>query len=138
MEKTESISRSPSETQAAGERLGNGAGPGDCFLLFGDLGAGKTQFVKGMAKGLGVEEWEYVVSPSFTVMNHYEGRLPLCHVDLYRVEGQEVEDLQVEEFLEKGVVVVEWAERGTWWPGVVKVQIEVLDEDERKITVVRE
>ncbi len=138
MDRTEFISRSPSETRTAGEKVGEAAGPGECVLLFGELGAGKTQFVKGMAKGLGVEEWEYVVSPSFTVMNHYEGRLPLCHVDLYRVEGQEVEDLHIEEFLERGVVVVEWAERGTWWPGVVEVHIEVLDEDERKITVVRE
>ncbi len=65
--------------------------------------------VKGIARGIGVVDWEYVVSPSFTIMNIYEGNLRLCHVDLYRIEGTEMDDLNLEEFLQKGIVVVEWA-----------------------------
>jgi tRNA threonylcarbamoyladenosine biosynthesis protein TsaE len=74
-----------------------------------ELGSGKTQLVKGIARGIGVVDWEYVVSPSFTIMNIYEGNLRLCHVDLYRIEGTEMDDLNLEEFLQKGIVVVEWA-----------------------------
>ena len=74
MERIEFTSKHPSETISIGEHIGKGASKGDLFLLFGELGAGKTQLVKGLAKGIGVEEWLYVLSPSFTLMNIYEGR----------------------------------------------------------------
>jgi len=138
MAKTEFISRSPSETWEIGEQIGRRARRGDLYAIYGDLGAGKTQFVKGIAKGLGVEDWLYVVSPSFTIMNIYEGNdTNLCHVDLYRIEDSEFEPLSIEEFLEDGVVAVEWAERAHWWNGIIQVDIEIMGEEERKITITR-
>lgn len=137
MGKTEFISRSPSETWEIGEGIGKSAKRGELYALFGELGAGKTQLVKGIAKGVGVEDWLYVVSPSFTIMNIYEGKgIALCHVDLYRIQESEFEPLSIDEFLEEGVVVVEWAERATWWDGIIQINIEVLGEEERKITMI--
>lgn len=135
MEKVEFISKSPSDTWDIGAHLGRHAQKGDVFLLFGELGAGKTQLVKGIARGLGVEDWEYVLSPSFTIMNIYEGRIDLCHVDLYRIEGNDVELLDLEEFIERGVTVVEWAERGSWQGNEITVSIEVIDEETRTIVL---
>ena len=137
MEKKEFISKSPSDTWDIGEYIGKRARPGDLYALYGELGAGKTQLVKGIARGIGVADWEYVVSPSFTIMNIYEGDLPLCHVDLYRIEGAEVDDLNLEEFLQKGIVVVEWAERGDWWNNNIEVRVENTGEKERKIVIIK-
>ncbi len=135
---TEFTSRSPSETWEIGERIGRKARRGDLYAIYGELGAGKTQFVKGIAKGLGVEDWLYVVSPSFTIMNIYEGKdINLCHVDLYRIEGIEFEPLSIKEFLDDGIVAVEWAERTNWWDGIIRVDIEIVGEEERKITLTR-
>jgi tRNA threonylcarbamoyladenosine biosynthesis protein TsaE len=138
MAKIEFTSKSPSETWEIGEQIGRKAKRGDLYAIYGELGAGKTQFVKGIAKGLEVEEWLYVVSPSFTIMNIYEGKdTSLCHVDLYRIDDSEFEPLSIEEFLEDGVVAVEWAERAHWWDGVIQVNIEIMGEEERKITITR-
>jgi tRNA threonylcarbamoyladenosine biosynthesis protein TsaE len=137
MEQTEYISKSPSDTWDIGEEIGRQVKEGEVYALYGDLGAGKTQLVKGIARGMGVKDWVYVVSPSFTLMNIYQGEKSLCHVDLYRIQGEEWESLHMEEYLEKGAVVVEWAERATWWNGVVKVYIESTGEEERRITMVR-
>jgi len=137
MERKEYISKSPFDTWDIGEYTGRNAKRGDLYTLYGELGAGKTQLVKGIARGLGVKDWLYVVSPSFTLMNNYEGSaLEMCHVDLYRIEGGEVEALQIEEFLRNGIVVVEWAERATWWNGAIRIEIEVTGEEERRITIV--
>jgi tRNA threonylcarbamoyladenosine biosynthesis protein TsaE len=139
MEKNEFTSKSPSETWDIGAFIGERAKRGDLYAIYGDLGAGKTQLVKGIARGIGVEDWLYVVSPSFTLMNIYEGKeMNLCHVDLYRIEGGECGSLNIEEFLDQGVVAVEWAERGVWWDGIIKVYIDGTGEEERKITVVRD
>ncbi|MCX5809371.1 MAG: tRNA (adenosine(37)-N6)-threonylcarbamoyltransferase complex ATPase subunit type 1 TsaE [Proteobacteria bacterium] len=136
MERKEFISKSPSETWDIGEYTGKNAKQGDLYALYGELGAGKTQFAKGIARGIGVKDWQYVVSPSYTLMNNYEGSaLDMCHVDLYRIEGGEIEALQIEEFLQSGIVVVEWAERATWWNGVIRVEIEVIGEEERRILI---
>ena len=135
MERIEFISRSPSETIAIGEHIGKHARVGDLFLLYGDLGAGKTQLVKGVAKGIGVEDWQYVLSPSFTIMNIYEGRIELCHVDLYRLEEGDVDGLDLDDFLERGIVVVEWAERFGAWQDAVKVSVDVRDEQQRMIVM---
>ena len=137
MEDREFISKSPSETWKIGEELGEIAKKGDFYALYGELGTGKTQLVKGIARGIGVKDWQYVVSPSFTIMNVYEGKFILCHVDLYRINGDEIEDFALEEFLENGIVVVEWAQRGKWDSTAIKVQIEATDGEERKITVSR-
>jgi tRNA threonylcarbamoyladenosine biosynthesis protein TsaE len=133
MERIEFISTSPSDTWDIGEHIGRGARPGDCYALYGDLGAGKTQLVKGIARGLDVPDWLYVVSPSFTLMNVYEGVCSLCHVDLYRIDGAEAEGLDMEEYLDKGVTVIEWAERAQLRPDAIRVYLDCITEEERKI-----
>jgi tRNA threonylcarbamoyladenosine biosynthesis protein TsaE len=137
VEKREFISKSPSDTWDVGEYIGRQARPGDLYALYGDLGSGKTQLAKGIARGIGVVDWEYVVSPSFTIMNLYEGDLLLCHVDLYRIENAEVDDLNLEDFLQKGIVVVEWAERGSWWNDNIEIHVENTGEKERKIVIIK-
>src|SRR5512138_3118304 len=105
-------SHSPEETQALGEAWGRAAAPGLVIGLSGDLGAGKTQLVKGLARGLGIAA--RVHSPTFTLVNSYAGgRLLLYHLDLYRLENaQQILQAGLEEFLyTEGVTVVEWAER---------------------------
>ena len=136
MRKTEYISKDPSDTIQIGESIGLAARAGQLYAVYGDLGAGKTQLVKGIARGLGVPDWEYVVSPTFTLMNVYEGNMTLCHVDLYRLESGDLPDLNMEEFLADGIVVVEWAERSPWWEGVIGVHIEITGETGRKIVII--
>jgi tRNA threonylcarbamoyladenosine biosynthesis protein TsaE len=104
-------SRSPEETQRIGEALGSRLSPGDVVACIGELGAGKTCFLQGLARGLGVRE--PVTSPTFVFINHYEGRIPVYHVDAYRAESlAEILDLGVEELLwGDGVTVIEWAEK---------------------------
>ena len=136
MRKTEYISKDPSDTIQIGESIGLAARAGQLYAVYGDLGAGKTQLVKGIARGLGVPDWEYVLSPTFTLMNVYEGDMTLCHVDLYRLESGDLPDLNMEEFLADGIVVVEWAERSSWWEGVIGVHIEITGETDRKIVII--
>ena len=104
-------SDSPEETQKLGRRLGELASPGDVFLLIGELGAGKTCLTQGIAWGLGTEE--YALSPSFVIMRELHGRLPLYHIDLYRLDTiEESIDLGLDDYLYgEGVCVVEWAEK---------------------------
>jgi tRNA threonylcarbamoyladenosine biosynthesis protein TsaE len=132
------ISHSPAETESLGETFGRAAKMGFVFALSGDLGAGKTQLVKGLARGLGISA--RVHSPTFTLVNEYgDGRLKLFHLDLYRLETREqILSAGIEEFLSPdGVAVVEWAERiancelriANWR----RVQVEITSELERKI-----
>jgi tRNA threonylcarbamoyladenosine biosynthesis protein TsaE len=104
-------SRSPEDTQAIGERLGARLEAGDVVACIGELGAGKTCFLQGLARGLGVQA--DVTSPTFVLINQYRGRLPVYHVDAYRTESlTELVDLGVEElFHGDGVAVVEWADK---------------------------
>ena len=99
------------ETEALGETLARRLGPGDVVAYRGDLGAGKTAFTRGLARGLGCTG--RVTSPTFTVVNEYEGRLPLFHFDLYRLEGEDaLYDVGWEDYLDRGgVCAVEWSER---------------------------
>jgi tRNA threonylcarbamoyladenosine biosynthesis protein TsaE len=101
------------ETLALGARLGRLLRPGDFVALVGELGAGKTQFAKGVAAGLEVAADTPVTSPTYTILNIYQGRIPLYHFDLYRLSGpEEVADLGFEEYFEGGgACLVEWAER---------------------------
>jgi tRNA threonylcarbamoyladenosine biosynthesis protein TsaE len=135
-----SISHSPTETEALGEAWGRVAQSGLVLGLSGDLGAGKTQLVKGLARGLGITQ--RVHSPTFALVNIYTGgRLTLFHLDLYRLETREqILAAGLEEFLTPdGVTVIEWAER--WFgnaptenTGVRWAKIEALSEMERRIT----
>ncbi|HSQ78499.1 MAG TPA: tRNA (adenosine(37)-N6)-threonylcarbamoyltransferase complex ATPase subunit type 1 TsaE [Nitrospirota bacterium] len=106
------ITSSPEQTWRIGELLGELLGPGDLVCLYGDLGAGKTSLSYGIALGLEVKE-QYITSPTFTFVNEYEGRVPLYHIDLYRLEDpEELENIGFEEYLgSDGVTVIEWAER---------------------------
>jgi tRNA threonylcarbamoyladenosine biosynthesis protein TsaE len=124
------VTRTEEETSAAGERLAPRLRPGDVLLLHGDLGAGKTAFVRGLARGLGADPDE-VSSPTFTLVQEYRGRLTLYHVDLYRLQPEEAADLGLDELTEGNTVVaVEWAERwaeapaGAW---VVRFAIEGVE-----------
>ncbi len=101
---------SPDETEAAGEDLGRRLRSGDLVLLKGELGAGKTTFVRGVARGCGSAA--PVASPTFQLVRIHPGRLQLAHVDLYRLKkGDELRDLGLDELLESGAVVVEWGDR---------------------------
>lgn len=115
----ETISRSEADTFALGERIGAELAGGEIILLDGPLGAGKTVFVKGMAHSLAVDE-EDVTSPSFTLVNPYEGRLLLYHIDLYRLDegASAAHAVDLDEILtdEKAVVVIEWAQRLGHYP----------------------
>lgn len=139
------ISHSPAETGSLGETWGGEAKRGWVIGLTGDLGAGKTQLVKGLARGLGAAE--RVHSPTFALVNEYlTGRLPLFHLDLYRLETPEqIRSAGLEDFLPPdGVTVVEWVEkfrmtndefrRGFGVPFFRAVNIEVVNETERRIT----
>jgi tRNA threonylcarbamoyladenosine biosynthesis protein TsaE len=112
MSHLEITSSSPEETQDFGARLGKLARPGDVLLLVGKLGAGKTCLTQGIARGLGIKE--YAASPSFVVVRELQGRLPLYHMDFYRLDNpEEIADLGLDDyFYGKGVSVVEWAEKG--------------------------
>jgi len=135
------ISHSPAATESLGEAWGRAAQSGLVIALSGDLGAGKTQLVRGLACGLGVTA--RVHSPTFTLVNEYGGgRLKLFHLDLYRLEtAAQILSAGVEEFLSPdGVAVIEWAERledGRWkmedGKMFVRVKIEIVSETERKI-----
>jgi tRNA threonylcarbamoyladenosine biosynthesis protein TsaE len=132
------ISHNPADTEALGEKFGRAAQRGWVIALSGELGAGKTQFVKGIARGLGISA--RVHSPTFTLAAEYDGgRLPLFHLDLYRLENEEqIRSAGLEEFLQPdGVAVIEWAERmADRRPPVDdwrRVQIEILGETDRRI-----
>ena len=106
------ITNTPEETKDLGERLGRLLKDGDIVCLYGELGAGKTTFVQGIAKGLDIKEG-FVASPTFVIVNEYKGRLPLYHIDLYRLNSlSEIEDIGILEYLKgKAVTVIEWAEK---------------------------
>ena len=130
------VTGSEEETSAAGERLAERITAGDVVLLYGDLGAGKTAFVRGLARGLGASADE-VSSPTFTLVQEYQGRVTLHHVDLYRLKEIEVGDLGLDELTSgRAVVAVEWAER---WadapPRAWVVRISSEEEDQRRISI---
>ena len=108
----ELISHSPEQTQKLGVRIGELSLPGDILLLVGALGTGKTCLTQGIAWGLGIKE--YAVSPSFVIVRELHGRLPLYHIDLYRLDHiEEIVELGLDDYLYgSGVCVVEWAEKG--------------------------
>lgn len=128
--------RSEEETfRLAWELASRFTGP-EVVLLTGELGAGKTVFAKGLAAGLGVEDAARVCSPTYTLINVYEGRFAVFHIDLYRLDSpEEIRDLGWEDYLGEGVVIVEWAERLPFPVDGLRVVIEAGPDDTRTITI---
>lgn len=128
---------SPGQTQSLGQKIARQLQIGDVVCLIGKLGAGKTCLIQGIAKGLKVKG--YVNSPSFKLINHYQGRLPIYHFDLYRLNSfKEIENLGYEEFLfGDGVTLIEWAEKIIQHipKDYLKIEIFNLDNDKRKIVI---
>jgi tRNA threonylcarbamoyladenosine biosynthesis protein TsaE len=112
MESLKLVRHSPEETRELGRQIGRLAAPGDIYLLVGNLGAGKTCLTQGIAWGLDIDE--YTLSPSFVIMRELQGRLPLYHMDFYRLDNiAEISDLGLDDYLYgRGVCVIEWAEKG--------------------------
>ena len=130
-------SQSEDDTAALGRELAATLSAGDVLLLYGDLGAGKTAFVRGLAEGLGASRDE-VSSPTFTLIQEYRGgRLPLFHVDLYRIEDpREFDELGLDEIAEDGVLAIEWADKYPRPPArAVRVSITHAGESQRTVTV---
>jgi tRNA threonylcarbamoyladenosine biosynthesis protein TsaE len=124
---------SPEETEAVGEELAAKLRVGDLLLLAGELGAGKTTFVRGLARGLGVIA--AVQSPTFQLVRVYPGRIQLAHVDIYRLEsGADLGDLGLDDLLDQGVVAVEWGDR-LQFDGVEgrKIEFEATGPEQRVI-----
>jgi tRNA threonylcarbamoyladenosine biosynthesis protein TsaE len=130
--------RSEAETAAVAERLGAAFRGGEVVLLCGELGAGKTAFVRGLARGLGADPDE-VASPTFVLLTAYAGRLVLHHADLYRLRGDGDErEIGLEELPGPGgVLAVEWAERlrVAPWPSPLRVRLEHAGDDVRRIVI---
>jgi tRNA threonylcarbamoyladenosine biosynthesis protein TsaE len=126
---------SEAETTDVGRAIGGELQPGEVVLLDGTLGAGKTAFVRGLAAGLGCDPGD-VSSPTFTVVQAYAGRIPLQHVDLYRLKAEEVDDLGLDDLMPGHVVAVEWPDRWLSAPETaVRVTIERTGGDTRQIGV---
>jgi tRNA threonylcarbamoyladenosine biosynthesis protein TsaE len=128
---------SEAETSDVGRRLAPTLSAGTVVLLIGELGAGKTALVRGLAEGLGVAP-EEVSSPTFTLMQEYRGgRVPLIHVDLYRLnDAREIDDLGLEELGLDSVLAIEWAEKlPRAIEGAIEIRLEHGDGDERRLTI---
>lgn len=134
------ITDSAEETEALGESVGKRISAGTVLAFTGDLGAGKTAFTRGLARGLGITE--RVTSPTYTIVNEYEGgRLPLFHFDLYRIQdGEELFDIGWEDYLMRsGVCAVEWSENAAGFLSeTMTVQIRRGDTDNRRIITILE
>jgi tRNA threonylcarbamoyladenosine biosynthesis protein TsaE len=134
-DETPIVTASDAETEALGAELAARLGPGSRVRLYGELGAGKTAFVRGLAAGLGIDP-DDVSSPTFTLVQEYAGRVPLFHVDLYRLGPGDVDDLGLDALAAQGVLAIEWAER---MPrpdaGAIEVRLEHAGDDQRRITI---
>ncbi|MEI6668771.1 MAG: tRNA (adenosine(37)-N6)-threonylcarbamoyltransferase complex ATPase subunit type 1 TsaE [Acidobacteriota bacterium] len=129
------LTSSEQETSALGRDLGPTLPIGTTLLLRGDLGAGKTAFVRGLAEGMGLPA-EAVSSPTFTLIQEYRGARRLFHVDLYRISAMEADDLGLDELTTQGVVAIEWADKWTSPPAsAIDVHIEDLGGDSRRVTI---
>lgn len=131
------VTTSEEETQAVARQLSTALRAGDVLLVSGDLGAGKTTFVRGLAEGLGINPQE-VSSPTFTIVHEYRGNgLTLYHADLYRLERAATDDLGLEEIgVKDGVLAIEWPDRLSHdLPGARFVRLEVVNESSRRITI---
>ena len=133
------ISRSEEETKQIARQLAESLRAPALILLHGDLGSGKTLFTKGIAEGLGIADPEEVTSPTFTLINQYQGRAKIYHIDLYRIETGGLDGLGLDEILDEpdAVVIIEWAERLGHFetPGATEVFLSWVDEHSRRIEI---
>ncbi|MCL2426905.1 MAG: tRNA (adenosine(37)-N6)-threonylcarbamoyltransferase complex ATPase subunit type 1 TsaE [Oscillospiraceae bacterium] len=131
------ITNSEAETIQEGYKLGRSLSKGAVVALYGDLGAGKTAFTRGVAAGLGIDA--SVSSPTFTIVNEYPGKIPLFHFDMYRLNNEsELFDIGWDDYLERGgVCIVEWSENvpGAFPPDTIVVHLKYIDENTRQIEI---
>lgn len=133
-EKSKFLSENPDKTRDIARELAKSLKPGDVLYLYGELGSGKTVFVKGLCEGLGVDG--DVTSPSFVIVTEYHGRYIIAHVDLYRLDGTAARDLPIEEYmLESGITVIEWADRISRATSGIVVRISILNHQKRAIEI---
>ena len=130
---------SPEETQTLGEKLGKKLKPGSVIALIGDLGTGKTCLTQGIARGVGIAPNEVVSSPSYILINEYNGNIPIYHIDLYRIETpEEIAELGLGEYVDGvGICIIEWADRmqDDLPDTCIKVHITWEDENSRSIKI---
>lgn len=133
------LSGSAEETHGFARRLAESMPLPAHVLLYGDLGAGKTTFTRGLAAGFGIETVDDVSSPTFTLINQYNGRIKIYHIDLYRVEDGKLDGLGLEDIFDdpQAAVIVEWAERlgNLETPGATRVFLEYVDASTRRIEI---
>ena len=130
--------RTPAETQTIGKKIGKQLRQGDLVALIGDLGTGKTCLTQGIARGVGIYPNQIVNSPSYTLINEYAGKIPIYHIDLYRLQNHdELLDLGLDEYMEgNGICIIEWAEKlGSLKISHTKIQITWLSEMTREIEI---
>jgi tRNA threonylcarbamoyladenosine biosynthesis protein TsaE len=128
------ISRSQEETVSFAMGFAKELKPGDVVFLYGELGSGKTVFVKGICAGLGVQE--DVTSPSFVIVTEYQGSMKIVHIDLYRLPNNEANDLPIGEYMvENGVTLIEWADRLSPTRTGIHVKLFILNHEQRKIEI---
>lgn len=133
------ITRSAEETIRLGQELAEGLSRGDVIALYGDLGSGKTTFVKGIGIGLGVKDARHINSPTFVLIREYKGRIPLYHMDLYRLNGvRDTEDIAAGEYIYgDGVSIIEWAEKlETMLPEkIISVRFQIKGGNKREVEI---
>jgi len=132
------MTHSEVETFALAKKIGAQLQGNEVVLLYGELGAGKTVFAKGLAAGVGMEDVHQVCSPSFTLVNIYPAKFPIFHIDLYRLkDSANIWDLGWEDYLDQGIIIVEWAEKIQFEMEAIRVIIEVKNNEKRLIKIRR-
>ncbi len=136
MSKKEYLSHSEKNTFEIARRFGAFLEGDEIICLSGELGAGKTVFAKGVAAGLGLKNVNQVCSPSFTLMNVYQARVPVYHLDFYRLNTrEEIEDLGWEDFIGEGIMLIEWAEKYPVQNKHIRIVIKVCEDESRRIII---
>ena len=132
----EYVTNSERETFLLAKKLSQGFKGEEVVFLEGELGTGKTVFAKGLAAGLGLKDFHQVCSPSYTLVNIYQAKFPIYHIDLYRLEkDSEIMDLGWEDYLGQGVIIVEWAEKVKFNLDAIRVTFRMGKKDQRKIII---
>jgi len=135
-EAEEYLTHSERETFLVAQKLAKSFKGDEVILLEGELGAGKTVFAKGIASGLGLKNFHQVCSPSYTLVNIYQAKYPIYHIDLFRLsKDSEILDIGWEEYLGQGVIVVEWAEKLRFPLEAIRIRLEIEDGEKRRIII---